>query len=312
MKRLPFVALAMLMALRLTAQTGSDPDQIQNDTLQHKPEFSLTEAWNYVDHVVKTTSYWNAEQDSVRKALQRLLDHSEEPFDSTRVRLLLQDFTQVEVLEDDPQLADSTELRWLNDSTFLVDPHGWSPDLYLKEEVLLIFPEDTASPVSPMPLQAPVPEPDSVLQQESPPPVPDTLIFTRIDTSAIESLGISMHAFRDEQVTPPLDRDGLIGVMSEDRSRVLYYLPGIIWKAAEDSPFNIMQGPYQLDSLQYAVNTLLEFTAGRDSTLLLVNDLYGNKQSFWLNQGNNEAYRFWVKNYNQDSITVWIGNPAPQ
>ena len=311
MKRLPFVALAMLMAFRLTAQSGTDPNQIQNDTLKQKPEFSLTEAWDYVDHVVKTSSFWNAEQDSVRKALQRLLDHSVEPFDSTRVRLLMQDFTQVEIKEDDPRVADSTELRWLNDSTFLVDPQGWNPDLYLKDEVQLIFPEDTSAAATPPSLEAPVFDPDSLLQEKVPAPVPDTLIFTRIDTSALESLGISLHTLRDNVVTPPLDRDGLNGVLSEDRSLVLYYSPGFTWKAAEGSPFNIMEGPYQLDSLQYAVNTLLEFTGGRDSTLLLVNDLYGNKKSFWLNQGDDEAYRFWVKNYNQDSITVWIGNPAP-
>jgi hypothetical protein len=223
----------------------------------------------------------------------------------------MQDFTQVEVLEEVPQLSDSIALRWLNDSTFLLDPQGWNPELYLKKEVQLIFPEDTAGTETPSPLQAPLIDPDSLLIDEDPAPVPDTLILTIIDTSAIESLGIGLHAYRDGQVTPPLDREGLNGILSDDRSQVLYYQPGIIWKAAEGTPFNIMEGPYQLDSLQYAVNTLLEFTKGRDSTLLLVSDLYGNKTPYWLSQGDDEAYRFWVKNYNQDSITVWIGNPAP-
>ena len=72
----------------------------------------------------------------------------------------------------------------------------------------------------------------------------------------------------------------------------------------------IVEGEHQLDSLQHAVEHLLEFTSERDSTMLLVNDLYGNKTPFWLSQGDNEAYRFWVKNYNNDSLTIWIGNPA--
>jgi hypothetical protein len=81
--------------------------------------------------------------------------------------------------------------------------------------------------------------------------------------------------------------------------------------AAGESPFRLLEGPYQLDSLQQALNTLLEYTFERDSTLLLVNNMYGSKFPFWLSQGDDLSYRFWVKNYNNDSITVWIGNPAP-
>lgn len=301
MKRLLVLALAMLLALRLTAQS---------DSLEQIPQFSLPEAWDYVDHVVQTLTFWNTEQDAVREALQRILDHSIEPFDSTRVRLLMQDFTQIEVVEGDPLLEGSSELRWLNDSTFLVDPHGWSPDLYLRKEEQLIYPEDTTGPLVPSHIPIPVYNPDSVLAPESQAPIPDTLLITRVDTSAIESLGITLHTYRDNQLIPNLDREGLNGVMSSDRSKVLYYQPGITWKAADDSPFKIMEGPFQLDSLQYAVSTLLKFTGERDSTLLMVNDMYGNKTPFWLNQGDDEAYRYWVKNYNNDSITVWIGNPA--
>lgn len=312
MKRLPILALAMLLTIRLTAQTGIDPEPSQNDTLSEVPQFTLDAARTYVDHVVQTNTYWHTQQDTLRKALQRLLDHSTEPFDSTRSSLLMEDFTQIEVKEGDPLLTGSIDLRWLNDSTFLVDSHGWSPDLYLKKKQELIYPEDTATAQEhPLAFLVPVEDQDSVFVTDSIPVVPDTVIITVIDTSAIESLGISLHSYRNMQVSPTLDRDGQTGVMSADRSRVLYYQSGITWKAAEGSPFNIVEGPYQLDSLQYAVNTLLEYTSERDSTLLFVNDMYGNRTPFWLSRGDDEAYRFWIKNYNHDSITVWIGNPAP-
>jgi hypothetical protein len=208
------------------------------------------------------------------------------------------DLSQIEVYQAEPQVTDSILLRWLNDSTFLVDPHGWSPDLYLKREEQLIYPEDTVTRRPEVNFLVPALD-------------PDTVIITRLDTSALESLGISLHSYKDMQASPTLDKAGMDAVMSSDRSKVLYSQRGIIWKAPEDSPFNIMEGPHQLDSLQYAVITLLEYTSERDSTLLLVNDMYGNKTPFWLSRGDDEAYRFWVKNYNNDSITVWIGNPAP-
>ncbi|MCK4879495.1 MAG: DUF3078 domain-containing protein [Bacteroidales bacterium] len=311
MKQLLFLVLATLVACTLSAQTTIESDSINIDSLTIEPQFSTPAAWVYVDHVVNTNTLWQSQQDPVRDALRRLLDHSMEPFDSIRSRLIKENFSLVEVHTGDPHISDSIELRWLNDSTFLVDPRGWSSELYLKKETRLIYPVDTTNRTLPV-----IPIDTTVLSDSSaisvtPLPVPDTDIITLIDTSAIESLGITMHSYLDYQITPSLDIAERTGLMTADRSRVLYYLPGVIWKASEDSPFKIMEGEHQLDSLQYAVNKLLEFTNERDSTILWVNDMYGSKSPFWLSRGDDEAYRFWVKNYNNDSITIWIGNPAP-
>jgi hypothetical protein len=74
----------------------------------------------------------------------------------------------------------------------------------------------------------------------------------------------------------------------------------------------MVDGRYQLDSLQYAVNKLLEYTEERDSTMLWISDMSGRKRPFWISSGSEEEYRFWVKNYNNDSVTVWLGNPGSQ
>ncbi len=295
MKRLSFLLLATLMVFKLSAQ---------NDSLSTEDQLSGPDAWIYMNHVVQTNSFWQSQQDPLRGALQRLLDHSDEHFDSTRTRLLMEDFSLVEVHMSDPIVADSVELEWLNDSTFLVDPHGWSSDLYLYEEVNLIYPEGIRQDLFIIPS-------DSIAPTETPAVIPDTLVLTIIDTAAIESLGIALHTYRDNQITPSLDKENFTGVMTADRSMVNYYSPGSSWKAAEESAFNIMDNEYQLDSLQLALNTLLEHTSERDSTLLLVNDLFGTRTPYWLSRGNEEAYRYWVKNYNNDSITLWIGNPGP-
>ena len=304
MKRLSALALATLLVFKLSAQTGIDLDSINTDSLDIESQFSTPEAWFYMDHVVQNNSFWQSQQDPLRAALQRLLDHSTEHFDSTRTKLLLEDFSLVEVHMADPLVTDSIELDWLNDSTFLVDPHGWSSDLYLDEEINLIYPEGIRQDLFVLPS-------DSTERSDTPAVIPDTLVRTIIDTAAIESLGIVLHTYRDNQITPSLDKEVLTGVMTADRSMVYYYRSGITWKASEESPFEIVESEYQLDSLQLALNKLLEFTSERDSTLLWVNDIFGKKTPYWLSRGDDEAYRFWVKNYNNDSITLWIGNPGP-
>ena len=141
MKRLLLLALATLLVFKLSAQTGIDSDSIPSDSLSIEPQFNTPAAWIYVDHVVRTNSFWRSQEDPLRTALQRLLDHSVEPFDSTRSKLLREDLSLVEVQMSDPVVSGSDELKWLNDSTFLVDSQGWSSDLYLDEEIRLSYPE---------------------------------------------------------------------------------------------------------------------------------------------------------------------------
>jgi hypothetical protein len=311
MKRLSLLLSAILITGILSAQTTHETDSIGNDSLLIEPQFSTSEAWDYVDHVVHTDRLWRSQQDSVRNALQRLLDHSMEPFDSIRSRVMMVDFTVVVVERGDPEVTDSSSVQWLNDSTFVVGRQEWSTDLYLNLETRVIYSTDTSSQSFSAATADSTSFPDSLEISHTPLLIPDTVTFTQIDTAAIAALGLTMYAYSGGQITPPLELERMTGVLTPDSSLVRYYMPGTTWRASEESPFGIVEGAYQLDSLQYAVNRLLEFTSGRDSTLIWVNDLFGKRSPYWLTRGDAEAYRFWVKNYNQDSITVWVGNPAP-
>jgi len=302
---------AILMAGTLSAQTFVDTDSIQKDSLRIEPRFTTSEARDYVEHVVSTDELWRSPQEPVRYALQRLLDHSREPFDSVRSMLITEDFSGIHVEKGDPVVSDSVPVRWLNDSTFIVDPHGWSSTLYLKKQKKLVYPSDTSGRRSGTITADSTIRADSMTVPVNRRMIPDTLSVTVIDTSAIEALGISMYSYKGNRITPPLEREGNTGLMTADHTRVLYYIPGTTWRAPADSPFSMVEGEYQLDSLQFAVNRLLEYTSERDSTIIWVNDLNGHRTPFWLTRGDNEAYRFWVKNYNNDSITIWVGNPAP-
>lgn len=304
MKRLSFLLLLVLIAMTVIAQEAEIPE----DTLSSLPEFTPSSAREFIEQMVLKPSAWREPDDPVRIALERLLDHSIEPFDSTRSRLLKEDFRTIGIFTGKPVETGRTALKWLNDSTFLVDPRRWSPSLYLREESRLVYPVD----LSDLTLS------DSLLDErgmlDSTLFTPDTVRITVLDTAALNSLGINLHAYRDGRIFPPLalGAEGSLPSLTRNLDSVVYRRAGTLWEADKASPFYMLEGRYQLDSLQHAVNTLLKFTEVRDSTQLWISDLSGRKTPFWITTGSDEEYRFWVKNFNNDSITVWLGNPGKQ
>jgi hypothetical protein len=140
----------------------------------------------------------------------------------------------------------------------------------------------------------------------------DTLTAVCIDSALLESLNIQLYQMAFKRIVPPLFPPGgdksfrfmadSANIIVSDRGRAIV--------ATEGSPFHIVSSERMLDSLRYAVETLLAHTAERDSILLFFNDILGQKTPFWLTRGKNDLYRFWVKNYENDSITIWMGNPS--
>ena len=306
MKRFLFLSGIILLACQLSAQIFPEEDSSYTDTLNYIPEFTTTTAWEYIDGLVQNPDAWKSPDHPVKHALERLLDHSTEPFDSTRSDLIVKDFTRIGVQSAGPEESGRVKLKWLNDSTFLIDPSGWSPNLYLREEKSLVYPVE----LSTLTLS------DSLLDEngllDSTIFTPDTVWTTVLDTSALQSLDIGLHYYRNGQIIPPLSlgEEGGVPSLSGDSSELIYFRTENIWEAEEESPFRVLEGRYQLDSLQFAVNKLLDFTELRDSSQIWISDLSGRKTPFWIGAGRPEEYRFWVKNYNKDSITVWLGNPG--
>ena len=306
MRRLYLFVLGVLVAYPLLAQSATDADSSGTYSINDHPLFSTPAAWIYVDHAIRDSSLWRSDDDAIKEAMRRLLDHTLESYDTARSRLAMQDFGAIPVHTGAPVLEESVEVRWINDSTFVVDPQGWNTELYLKQETDLVYPVDFST----LTLS------DSLLDEngllDSTLFIADTVLLSVIDTAAMASLGISLHHYSDHVITPPLtDHTGdRMVLLSEDRTRALYFIPGSAWQADENSPFHIVSGEHHLDSLQQAVSTLLDFTERRDSTRLLINDMYGNKTPVWLTTGTEDAFRLWVKNYSNDSITLWVGNPG--
>jgi hypothetical protein len=307
MRRFYIAGLFVLLYAAACAQEKAYPAADHADSTVRRPVFTAPEAWLYVDDAIRDNKLWRAGSDTIREAMQRLLEQVEEPYDTAVQRLLSYDLSKVPVHTGIPVQTGSTLLRWIDDSTFVVDPQGWNRDLYIKKEPKLVYPVDLSTLVLS----------DTLLDENGmlDPTLftPDTVMVNVVDTTALKSLGISLHHISGGVVTPPLAvPDGSqSALLSEDRSRVLYFVPGTTWQAGAGTPFRILNSKHHLDSLQLAITALLDFTEQRDSTMLMIDDMYGRKTPMWLTTGTDEAFRFWVKNYNNDSITLWVGNPAP-
>jgi hypothetical protein len=206
---------------------------------------------------------------------------------------------------------DTLPLRWLNDSTFIIDTAALKKEPVIIQktvmnEVIYRSAIDSADDLSHVDTLTDSREREILVLAR------DTLTAFRIDSALLESMKIQLYQIALNRIAPPLispGSDKSVSFMADsgkiivsDRTRAMV--------AAEESPFYIVSSERMMDSLRYAVETLLSHVAERDSILLFINDILGQKTPFWLSQGKNDLYRFWVRNYENDSITIWMGNPS--
>jgi hypothetical protein len=73
-------------------------------------------------------------------------------------------------------------------------------------------------------------------------------------------------------------------------------------------PFKYFNYPYQADSIEVAVNSLMKYLEERDSSIINFTGRGDVLTPVWLNSKNDNMVRYWLKNELNDSVTVWIGN----
>lgn len=280
--------LSVMAACNLFAQT---------DTADYQ-KIDPHSAWEYIHQLNEEPSFWRKKDDSLRNDLIRLLNQAIEPYDSISARLSLIDFQEIEILNQDLLLRDSIHIRWLNDSTFIVDSVGWSTDLLIKRNIKITNPADTL--------------PDRFGRTDSILFIPDTTASFVIDTVALNALEINLYTLQSGQIHPTLDVPELRRSASLSKDlRTLVFTDSISFLVgSENSPFYRVHGKAQLDSLQLALEALLEYNALKDSSRIVFRDMYGKATPIWLTSGSHDIYRFWVKNFKNDSVTLWMGNPA--
>ncbi len=75
-------------------------------------------------------------------------------------------------------------------------------------------------------------------------------------------------------------------------------------------PFKYFNHPFQGDSIQAAVKSLLNYLDERDSTAISFAGIGKDVTPVWINSKTGKVIRYWLKNEFSDSVTIWIGNPS--
>jgi bifunctional DNase/RNase len=75
-------------------------------------------------------------------------------------------------------------------------------------------------------------------------------------------------------------------------------------------PFRYLTFPYQADSIQVAVKSLLNYLETRDSSVINFTGIHNQITPLWMNSKSAKMIRYWLKNEFADSVTIWIGNTS--
>jgi len=276
------------------------------DTIPEPIVFTPETASQYLSSLLAKSNLWKEDDDTMRLSVERLVHHFAEPFDSVVNRLKRFQFDSVRVSRERIYRSETLPLRWLDSSSFIVDTVGLDKDPFVKEITIVKRIKDTSSYPKVDSVSYMLSDIQSMLQPH------DTIIRTYVDTSYLKSRRVKVHHLTDQGITPSLipPRSGKTYRFSPDSSKVILTESIPVYKANEESPFNIVPSQGMPDSLRYAVEKLLAYTHQRDSFLLHINDLEGRKTSLWLSTGKDDLVRYWVRNSKNDSITIWIGNPS--
>ncbi len=304
------ILILLLGGITCLFAVGATPDYFasNNNETNSRPTitFTPTSASEYIVNLLKRDSLWREAGDTIHLSLERLIDHYNEPFDSVGQRLHRFDYESVRPELKELARHDTLPLRWLNDSTFIVDTLALEKDPFIEKKTIVTNKIDTLG------LWGLDTIPDVEMVIDSIKQARDTITEVFIDSLYLESKNIQMHKVVGQEVRPPF--------LPPDSRKEVFFMPDyerIVvsetyqeFVADEDSPFYVVPGTQMPDSLMMAIEELLEYTDRRDSIPLHIKDAMGDSRPFWLTTEPDDLERFWVKNQENDSITIWLGNPS--
>jgi hypothetical protein len=321
MHRLFYYLLGLIIPFSTFAQSTARVPLTRSDSTAEKPVvFTTSSASAYIMDLLQRDYLWRPAGDTMKQSLARLIDHFHEPFDSVERRLAGFDYDAIDLEQEDIVRNDTLPLRWLNDSTFIIDTVSLEKEpLIIQKTVIseVIYRSSTGSVDDSTSMETLTDSlemfPDSLLRYRDTLVLSrDTITTVRIDSALLDSMEIQLYQVVFNRVVPSLIPPGSrrSASFTADSGKIIVSDRTREMVAAGASPFYVVSGEKMLDSLRYAVETILSYTDERDSIPLYINDIQGKRTPFWLTRGRNDLYRFWVKNYKNDSITIWLGNPS--
>ncbi|MFW5707759.1 MAG: DUF3078 domain-containing protein [Bacteroidota bacterium] len=291
----------------ICSQTQLPADTLESDSVRNdeKVIFTPQAAYEYINDLLERENLWRATRgDTLKHSLVKLAGHYKEPIDSVKRNLRAFPFNEIEVESTIVIDSDTLPVRWLSDWQFIIDTVPLPRDPFFTRKTIYITVADTLLPDTAQPIP--------LVEREINQTIADTISETLIDTLFLQSNNIQLYRIEEGEIEPPpipdlrnraiRFTDDSLGLISSEMRRVI--------AGDAESPFFIVPGYEMPDSLDAAVNALLDYTQQRDSVLLFINDNGGRQTPLWLSGRNADMHRFWVKNQAQDSISLWIGNPA--
>lgn len=290
-------------------QDVTDSTFLENETTE-LPEIKFTpdSAARYINGLIELESLWKENQDTLKRYLMELSGHYTMPFDSVRAKLNAFDFMHISF--DTVLLIerDTLALRWLNDSVFFVDTIPLDRDPFFTQKTIRLRAIEPDSNL--MVLMDSIPEItkwiDSIIT------IKDTLTHKFIDHQYLDAKKVKLHTRNNHEIDPPLNSGQFNKDLriAKDSNQLIITEYTRVLRGSDDTPFRFLPGGKMPDSLQTAVNTLLEHVWDRDSVQVFLSNKKGRRTPFWLSNAKTDLYRYWLKNSQNDSITVWLGNPS--
>ncbi|MFP4555638.1 MAG: DUF3078 domain-containing protein [Bacteroidales bacterium] len=269
-------------------------------------ELTPSAASKYLAALVERESLWRRSKDTLRLSLSRLINHYHEPYDSISKRLETFPIDSIQVKPTRFTDNDTISIKWLTSNEFIINDVTLDriPVIKLKTIVMRAIDSLSLSSIDTLP--------EVRSQLESYLQVRDTITETFVDTEYLESKNIQLYKTTDEGITPPIQYQGrsITDGFSADSSEIIVPKTRAGLIANDESPFYEVASNIMPDSLKHAIETLISYAEERDSILINIKNIEGQKTPIWLTTGRDDLFRYWVKNSNNDSITVWIGNPS--
>jgi DUF3078 family protein len=259
----------------------SESDSIMIDSLKYskaiskydstKPEILLStdQAVLFLKEKYQT-KYWNDENDALRRALGQLIfETSHPPIDSATF-----------ILKNYPY--DSLSIPW--DKFYRWDS--------LRFKIPVVFPPKYKLPVDSL----------FVVQSERP---RDSLFVS--DSVVLATNADSIEVIKLDLPDPLIDFKPTVSLKDTAILAIVDTLKEVS-SSTSGFPFRYFSYPYQSDSIQVAVQSLLSYVEARDSSIINFTGAGNVVTPVWMNSKSGKIMRYWLNNEFADSVTIWIGN----
>lgn len=294
-----FAILFQSFSLSLKAQSDFTKKPLTDTLTARRIELAPGAASEYIKRLTAIQRNWTPRGVKLREELLQLLHHYFEPLDTVRSKLSRYPFNEFNRYLSPLYDSVSYPIRWLNQSTFLIDTFKLSRDPLIRQKTVVFRVLDASS----------VQGKDSLagLQRliEDYFLSSDTVTRTVIDSVYLKAKGVELYRLANGAIVPQPTLKGQAAT-----ARIATANKLVLNRRMESEGLASFQQGNVSDSLRAAVQSLLEYTLRRDSVMLRIGDLNGRKHPLWVSTGKEPMLRVWVKNSQNDSITVWVGNPS--